>query len=203
MTARLRGFGIRAAAAVLLGLFLLTVPACAEAPVEPFVGTYVGHAEVFGPDGEVIHQRDIVVEIAAAERGGFTIRWSNVTLVDGRRDVPGVERHVGEAAFVPGDEPGIFVQQTRGSVFEERRDMNYIGGDPLRWASISNGRLGVYSMVVYEDGSFELQSYIRTLTDTGMRLQFERLENGEVTRTGTGQAVRVEEQDGTDDEVVE
>lgn len=201
MTGRRHGLGVRAAAALLLGLFLVSAPACAEAPVQPFTGTYVGRAEVFGPDGEVVHQRDIVVEIEPAERDGFTIRWSNVTLVDGRRDVPGVERHVGEASFVPGDEPGIFVQHTRGSVFEERRDMNYIGGDPLRWASISNGRLGMYSMVIYEDGSFELQSYIRTLTDTGLSLHFERLENGVVTRTGTGQAVRVEQQE--DEEPVE
>ncbi len=182
---------VRTAALLLLGLFLVSSPACGQAPAEPFFGTYVGRAQVFGPAGELIAERDIDIAIAPAERGGFTIRWANVTLFEGRRDVPGVQRHVGEVLFRPSDEPGIYVQETRGSLFEERRRMNYIGGDPLRWASISNGRLGMYSMVIYEDGSFELQSFIRTLTPTGMLLEFHRLENGQITRTVTGRAVRV------------
>ena len=48
--------------------------------------------------GEV-RQRDMDIVIEPYRDDGFAIRWVNVTLVDGRRDVPGVERQVQNVLF--------------------------------------------------------------------------------------------------------
>ena len=65
--------------------------------IDPFVGSYVGTAQVLGPDGEVTEERDMDITITKETGGGFRIVWINVTLIDGRRDVPGVRRRVDEA----------------------------------------------------------------------------------------------------------
>ena len=62
--------------------------------IEPFIGSYVGTAQVLGPDGEVTEERDMDITITEETGGGFRIVWINVTLIDGRRDVVGVRRRV-------------------------------------------------------------------------------------------------------------
>ena len=41
-------------------------------------------------------------------------------------------------------------EKARRSLFERRRDTNVVEGDPMRWARIDNGRLGVFSLVVLD-----------------------------------------------------
>jgi hypothetical protein len=61
---------------------------------------------------------------------------------------------------------------------------NYFGGwvplDPMKsepyiWARIKEATLTVYAMHVIDDGSYEMQTYDRTLTKEGMRLDFTRI----------------------------
>ena len=65
-----------------------SLPALAEpAGTQQLIGTFVGSAaDEFGEQPE---QRDIVMEISAYREHGLQVQWHNVTLVDGRRDVPG------------------------------------------------------------------------------------------------------------------
>lgn len=166
-------------------------PALADS-IEPFVGTYVGTAQVLGPDGQVTEMRDMDITIDEERGGGFKIVWINVSLIDGRRDVPGVRRRVDEVTMEPGDLDGVYLEKARRSLFERRRETNVVEGDPMRWARIDNGRLGVFSLVVLDDGSYELQSYERILTETGLDIEFRRVDDGVVTRSIIGRTVRVE-----------
>ena len=180
-----------------LGVLAIAVAAAPLLPAdaddfEPFLGTYVGRAEVFGADGTLVEERDLDIRIEEGERGVFVITWFNVTLVDGRRDVPGVEARVDRLALEPGDAPNVFVEATSGSMFQTRRQMDYLAGDALRWARIYDNQLGVFSLVVYEDGVYELQDYERVLTEHGMDIDFRRIVDGVVVRRITGRTIRVD-----------
>ncbi|MEQ8968417.1 MAG: hypothetical protein RID91_21540 [Azospirillaceae bacterium] len=167
-------------------------PAQDGGPVSPFVGTYVGTAEVYDAEGALEERRDMDIVITDEPRGGFTVRWINVTLVDGRRDVPGVERRVDEVRFVEGEAPGVYVQETRGSLFERRRAIEPIEGDPMVWARIDGDSLGVFNFVIAGDGRYALQSYERILTDVGIDIVFRAIVEGEVVRRIEGHTVRVD-----------
>ncbi len=172
---------------------LAAVPAAAEDdPVTPFLGTYVGSATVYNRDGGVEEQRDMDITVAEAARGAFTITWINVTLVDGRRDVPGVQRRVDVVTLTPGDRPGMYTEDMRQSMFETRRRMDPMAGDPVRWARIQGGRIGTYALVIGQDGGYELQTYERALTPAGLDIEFRRIINGVVERRITGHTVRVQ-----------
>ena len=189
MTPRLRpatiAFSLALAASV-----LAAIPALADI-IDPFIGTYVGTAQVLGPNGEVTEERDMDITIAEERGGGFKITWINVTQVDGRRDVVGVRRRVDEVTLEPGDRDGLFLEMARRSLFEQRQEIDVIAGDPLRWARIDGNRLGIFLLVVMDDGGYALQSYERILTDEGMDIEFNRVEDGQVTRRIIGHTIRV------------
>ena len=183
-----------AAAALLIALTaILTASAGARAAsLEPFFGTYVGVAEVKDfADGDV-RQRDMDIVIEPYKRGGFKIQWVNVALVDGKRAVPGVERRVQTVLFEPAEDRGFFVEVAEDNPFRERDETRPMRGDPVRWASLDDQGLHVYSFVVLEDGRYELQVYDRTLTDIGLDIRFQRIVDSELVREVTGTTARAD-----------
>ena len=166
--------------------------AWADSTIAPFVGVYVGQADVYDGSGVLVGKRDLEVVIEDVGRDRFRITWTNVSLVDGRRDVVGVERRVGEAIFEPGDRPQVYVQEMRGSLFEASRQMDFLAGDPMRWASVEGPRLGMYAIALTVDGLLEVQSYVRTLTEDGMDIEFQRVYDGGIERRILGRAIRVD-----------
>ena len=177
------------AAALGLGTAAL---AAAPTDLDRFAGTYVGVAEETDPADRSRSRRDIDLVISAEGHGGLQIAWSNVTLVNGRRDVPGVERRVDEVRLVPAPDRDFYLARQAYDPFTERRPPNALGGDPLRWATVAGDSLRVYSVVILDDGRYELQTYDRTLTPDGLRLDWQRTVDGEVVRRATGHAVRAE-----------
>jgi hypothetical protein len=177
--------------AVALMLALAAPAATAAASLEPFFGTYVGVAEVqdFRNGGDVL-QRDMDIVIEPYKQGGFRIHWVNVSLVDGKRAVPGVERRVQTVLFEPAEDREFFVEVAESSPFRERGEMQPMRGDPVRWASLDEQGLHVYSFMVLEDGRYELQIYDRALTDIGLDIRFQRIVDGELVREVTGTTAR-------------
>ncbi|MEO1249078.1 MAG: hypothetical protein AAFW76_04485 [Pseudomonadota bacterium] len=162
----------------------------AQAKIEDFVGTYVGTARVLGSDGSVEEERDVDITIATT-KDGFTVDWINVSLVDGRRDVPGVKRRAQSLAFRDeGD--GRFVVERRRSLFERRSEGDMFAGAPVSWARLDGNKLGVFTLVVLENGAYSLQVYERILTDQGIDIEFVRLDEGVPSRTIEGHTIRVE-----------
>src|SRR5690606_42044081 len=84
--------------------------------------------------------------------GGCSIHWLNDTLVDGGRAAPGVERRVQTVLFEPAPNRGFFVEVEAANPFRERGETRTMRGDPVRWASLDEEGLHVYSFVVLEDG---------------------------------------------------
>ena len=182
---------LRLAAAVASTLAFAAPAAWAAASLEPFFGTYVGVAEVKDfRGGGAVRQRDMDIVIEPYKQGGFRIHWVNVALVDGKRAAPGVERRVQTVLFEPAEDRGFFVEVAESSPFRERGETHPMRGDPVRWASLDEEGLHVYSFLVLEDGRYELQVYDRTLTDIGLDIRFQRIVDGEVVREITGTTAR-------------
>jgi hypothetical protein len=182
----------RGLACAVASMLALAAPAAAGAAnLEPFFGSYVGEAEVknFGDDGDVL-QRDMDIVIEPYKEGGFKIHWVNVSLVDGKRAVPGVERQVQTVLFEPAEERDFFVEVAESNPFRERGETLPMRGDPVRWASLDEQGLHVYSFMVLEDGRYELQVYDRALTDIGLDIRFQRIVDGALVREITGTTAR-------------
>lgn len=177
---------------LLLSLLLLPAPATAATALDELFGVYTGYARVLDPDGTVVEEREMDILIDPFRRHGFRIRWVNVSLVDGRRDRPGVRRRELAVAFVPSTTGDYFVEAPDYDPFREREEVPVVAGRPLRWAVLDADGLWVHSFVVLDDGRYELQSYLRAPDGDGLRLVFERIEDGEVVRRIEGRAIRVE-----------
>ena len=188
-----RGRSASAAALLTGSLLLATGPLQAGVgDLTPFFGEYVGVAEVQDlPSGDT-RKRDMDIVIQPYHEDGFMIQWVNVTLVDGRRDVPGVERRVQRVLFEPAEERDFYVEVEEGNPFREREETRPMRGDPVRWASLDGDRLHVYAFVVGEDGTYELQVYDRVLTDKGIDIDFQRIVDDVVVRRISGTTARAE-----------
>ncbi len=179
---------------VLLGALSPLTGAAPAAAVQltDYFGAYVGVAEVRDAADRVIEERDMDIVITPFRRGGFNIRWVNVTLVDGRRDLPGVQRRGAEVTFEPKERTGFFVEARVASVFTQREEIEPMAGDPVRWAKLDADGLHVFSFVVLPNGRYELQIYTRRMTDDGLDLFFERVVDGATLRRIEGRTVRAD-----------
>ncbi|MEK0083462.1 hypothetical protein [Benzoatithermus flavus] len=187
--------GTPVASALVLGVLLGgSAPGTVHAeqpPLAPLIGAFVGRAEQVDEAGNR-EQRDIDVVIAPYEREGLRITWTNVTLVNGRRDVPGVKRRSDEILLVPAPDRSFYLAGVGYDPFHARPEPDPMRGDPLRWGSVAGGSIDVYSFVILDDGRYELQIFERRPTEDGMTLEFDRILDGEVVRRLTGHAVRAE-----------
>ena len=172
--------------------YLLGAAPAAAASLDAFFGSYVGVAEVQNGFGEVVERRDMDIVISPFQSRGFQIRWVNVTLVDGRRDLPGVERRIAEVVFEPRDGSGFFTEGHEVDPFTSREEIKPMAGDPVRWAKLDDDGLHVFSFVVLPDGAYELHTYTRHLTDVGLNLLFERVVDGVMVRRIEGRTVRAD-----------
>ena len=179
----------------LLALLLVTAAGlAAEAPAasDPLIGAYVGRArEVDLRTGNEV-DRDIDIVIEPADSGGLRISWVNVTLVDGRRDVPGVKRRSDEVLLVPAPDRQFFLAGGGYDPFQAKQEVDPSRGDPLRWGMRRGDTLEVYSFAILDDGTYELQAYRRRLSGDGLDVAFERVVDGKVVRRMVGHAVRAD-----------
>lgn len=181
--------GLVLVVALLLGHGAL---AAGQAKLADYFGSYVGRA-VDRPLGDgPSEERDIDIVISPYKKDGFRIDWTNVTLVDGRRDVPGVKRRPSSVIFVPSDRRGMFVEAREFDPFRLKDDVQPMQGEPVRWAGLDEDGLHVNAFVLLEDGRYEMQIYTRRLTDIGLDLEFERVVDGQPVRRMTGRAVRAD-----------
>jgi hypothetical protein len=165
----------------------------AEPPgMKELLGAFVGRAEELNPADGSPEQRDIDMEITPYQDDGLKVRWTNVTLVDGRRDLPGVKRRSDEIILAPAPDRSFYLAGFGYDPFSDREEPNPIQGDPLRWSVIGDRSLAIYSFAILEDGRYELQVSRRDPSPDGIKLDFERIVDGEVVRRLTGRAVRAD-----------
>ena len=183
--------------------FLAIVIVVAMAPVgvdtayaaegaEKFYGSYVGSGKAERVLEDVTEERDLDVTVEEYKNGGFTIKW--ITVVrgpDGERVGDEVKRREVEENFIPlEDKPDVFILAPKGGLFQKAELPNPLRGEPMRWATLENGSMTVYSMAIGEGGGSELQVYRRTLTEKGMDVSFLRMRDEKVEVKMEGTLVR-------------
>ncbi|MFC6686410.1 hypothetical protein [Jhaorihella thermophila] len=182
-------FGLNAIPLRLIPLIALTLillsgwfsPASSRhgAPIEDFVGDYVGEAMMVTADGET-QRRDLSVRIRETE-DGFSVKWTTITYkAEGR-----TKQKTYEIEFLPTDRHWIYSAAMRRNVFGHEVPLDPMKGEPFVWARIMGKTLTVYSLFIDDMGGYELQQYDRTLADGGLQLEFKRFRNGEMMRSVT------------------
>lgn len=178
---------------LLLGLTISSA-GWAQSGVERFLGSYVGSGVAERNGSVESEQRDMDVTLRPYKGDGFTLKWITVVRsVEGERTGTGVRRREIEESFLPSeDNPNLFILAPRGSLFEKAELPNPLEGEPMRWATVEDDTLSVYSLGITEDGRSEMQIYHRTLTENGMDVSFLRLEDENVELRVVGELVRTD-----------
>jgi len=176
----------------LLALALLVPAVPAAATLDDFVGTFLGYAEVRDTGSDQVAQREPTIMIEPYKRNGLHIRWSVVDLVDGRRDVAGVSYGEDELLLVPSPNGQYLVASQPHSPFQRAERESAIMGDVVRWGLLDEDGLKVFSFVLLDDGRYELQRYLRANGEDGIRIEYQRIVDDEVTRRSEGFARRVD-----------
>ncbi len=170
---------------VALAIFLWTPLALAQSQVSiaAFYGKWSGSA-ISESNISVnfrLTARDMDVEIRP-EGNGFRVVWTTVLRQRGNPDNPTPERRSTELRFEATDRPNVW--RAVGA-----RDP--LVDDPFAWARIKGQTLTVHTMIVRDDGGYDMQVYERTLKPTGMDLQFTAFRDGEERRTAKGRLIKV------------
>ncbi|MFO1048297.1 MAG: hypothetical protein U1E52_10415 [Geminicoccaceae bacterium] len=178
--------------AATLGALVAGTAAAGPPATDQLVGTFVGVAADEIREGAPLEQRDVVMELRPYRENGLSLQWNNVTLVDGRRDLPGVKFRRDEALLVPAPGRSFFLAGVGYDPFSDKPSIDPIRGDALRWGVADGDSLDLYSFAILDDGTYELQVTDRYPEGDGVALRFERIVDGKVLRRMTGRAVRAD-----------
>ena len=172
---------------------LFAAPAWAQDAIDRFVGNFVGSGIAERVGDATTEKRDLDVAIKRYKGNGFTIKW--ITVIrgpGGERAGPDVRRREIEENFLPSEDlDDIFILAPKGGMFTRAKLPNPLEGEPMRWASLHDDTLTIYSLGIAPEGGAELQIYHRALTEGGMTIDFLRMldetvvvrVNGNLTRT--------------------
>jgi hypothetical protein len=175
---------IRACASALVLLCATPVAGAAE-PFERFFGWFEGNAIV---DGDATATaRDLTVKIGPWEEG-FVVAWSTLIPKAGGK----VKRASYEVRFKATRRDNIYASAMRRNMFGHAQPLDPLKGEPYVWARIEGDVMTVYTMLVTDEGGYEMQMHRRELREAGMALSFSRVRDGEVLREVTGTLKRLE-----------
>lgn len=172
--------GIAFGAVLALGL---AGPApAADQPISAFFGQWRG-AGLSESEISVHFQvsaRDLDVRIQPAGTGGFTITWTTIQRQKGAAGAPDAVNKGTTMTFVPEGKPNVFRAQGSADPLK----------GPFAWARIQDRTLTVHSLEIDAKGGFELQVYDRTLTGSGMELNYTRTKDGDQVRTARARLIK-------------
>ncbi len=171
-----------------LYLFLLIWPGhaalAADAGIAAFQGVWRGSA-VSESDISANFQltsRDIDVTVRTGDGGGFNIVWNTVQRQKGDPNNPREKLKTTEMQFAP-VRPGVWRSAGNGDPLNSAA--------PFAWAYVKDSSLNIVTLQIYADGRHETQSYRRSLSGTGMALEFIRTVDGEQVRRASGRLIKV------------
>jgi len=167
-----------------VGLWLAASgPAAAQdLSIRAFTGTWGGSAVANNRDslyfGVTIRDLDVTITPSA---DGFRIGWTTVIRRGGTPTKPKLRKKSVEMSFVNTGRKGVWKLANSGDM---------LAGNPYGWARINGRTLTLYVMAINEDGTYAISRYARTLSGTGMELEFTAIRDGEPARVVRGKLVR-------------
>lgn len=143
-------------------------------PLNDFYGQFtgVGIADSGALETADISHRDLAVVIEPLDEG-FKLTWTTYFVSSGNDADVSLKEKSASLTFRQSNDKSRFDAVGAGDPLE---------GAPATWARIENDSIIVNSLQVKPDGSYDVTSYIRTLTDDGLDVTFIRFKDGNVTR---------------------
>ena len=166
------------------------VPTSEDLPIHAFYGEFEGRT--LFPMGEP-RNRELSVLIRPEGRFGFAVEWQTTIHKTNNRSVrrdqtlvfePTPRANVYIASAPPGGNPSS--ADTGGS-----RAYGPVDGIPYAWARVLGSTLTVNVFTIDDEGDYVVQSYNRTLTAKGMRLEFTRVRDGKIEQQIKGDLTRL------------
>jgi hypothetical protein len=151
-------------------------------PVDAFYGHYQGSGIAENEDSLYfgVTVRDLDVRIGP-EADGFYVEWTSVIRGGGDPNNPDIRKRSARVAFSPSERPNVFISKAATNPMK----------DGLIWARVLDQTLTVNVMRVNDNGSYIVQTYNRTLSGTGMTLNFVNTADGEPLRQVEARLVKV------------
>jgi hypothetical protein len=146
-----------------------------DAAIQPFFGQYVGRTLM--PMGEA-RNRDLRVAIRPLGAFGFTVEWETTLHKSGKQ--PEIKAQAVD--FEPTRRPNVYAAARGGGSAGGRAPKGPADGEPYAWARLAGDTLTVNVLTITDTGDYVVQTYDRTLTPDGMRLEFMRVKNGRIER---------------------
>ena len=143
-----------AAGVVVVALFAGgAVIAAGNLPVMAFAGHFTGTGLARNDLSEYFNLtvRDLDVVLIPRD-DGFVLTWTTVLRSGGDPDNPSIKRKTTSLTFVPAQNEGVF---------RTVRKSDPLNGEPYAWARIREQTLTVHSLVISDDGSYEIHTYDR------------------------------------------
>ena len=164
-------------------LILLAVVLCAGArpawsddlTIQSFFGEYAGRTLM--PMGEP-RNRDLRVAIRPFGAFGFTVEWQTTLHKSDMQP----ESKTQVIDFEPTRRPNVYAVARGDGTAGVSAPTGPADGEPYAWARIAGGTLTVNLLTIADNGDYVVQTYDRTLTPDGMKLDFMRVENGRIER---------------------
>ncbi|MDH3235955.1 MAG: hypothetical protein OEQ29_20725 [Alphaproteobacteria bacterium] len=166
------------------GLWLAAtgLAAAQDISIRAFKGTWGGSAVANNRDslyfGVTIRDLDVTITPSAE---GFQIGWTTVIRRGGTPNKPKLRKKSVEMRFVNTGRKGVWKLANSGDM---------LSGNPYGWARIQGRTLTLYVMAIDERGGYAISRYARTLSGTGMDLEFTAIRDGEPARIVRGKLVR-------------
>ncbi len=169
---------------VLLLWPLTTAAMAADLGIAAFEGVWKGNAV---SESEIsanfqLTSRDIDVTVRTGGGGGFNIVWNTVQRQKGDPNNPRAKLKSTKMQFTP-VRAGVWRGVGSGDPLNS--------ATPIAWAYVKERSLTIVSLQIYADGRHETQIYRRTLSGTGMALEFIRNVDGEQVRRASGRLIKV------------
>jgi len=156
--------------------------AAQDISIKAFTGTWGGSAVANNRDslyfGVTIRDLDVTVTPTA---DGFNIGWTTVIRRGGTPNQPKVRKKSVMMRFVSAGRKGVWKLANSGDM---------LSGNPYGWARIQGRTLTLYLMAIDQRGRYSMSRYARTLSGTGMDLEFTAIRDGEPARVVRGKLVR-------------
>ncbi len=165
----------------LLAWAVFAGPAFADHAIEPFFGEYKGIALSDNNSSRVLK-----LSIKPTKKKGFEIDWSTTTFDSNNEKTKSYT-----VSFVPSGRDNIFSSAMRRNLFGKLTPMDPLKGDPFVWCKIEGNSLIVYSLLILDNGGYEMQEYVRTLNGDKLNLNFSRIRNGNPLKVIKGEYTRV------------
>lgn len=125
--------------------------------------------------------RDMDVVISPVDNGGFSLSWTTVTRESGDPNNPDIKRSDATIIFRPTGVPGVYRDEAIGDPLKS---------EPVWWSRVEGDSLYTYMLRIRENGTWQVQKYIRTITGQGMTLTYQRISDGEAERQVRGRLVK-------------